>query len=455
MAAFNAISQPRAKRPCTTAVTLNPLKGVVNLRGRYAEDTADVFFVQNETEERLPAHRQVLSVASPVFFTMFNGNWREKRTKTIPAPEEYKWESFKAAIALLYGEMVEVEVSSIPDVYRIAHMYDLHGVLSILAQEVCQWGSHLLGTVVELCVLAENVPEGNNSLLNAAIQYIAGYLDKVSPLDVTRLSYKVMQLLVQSEDITSEELVLLRTLNQWTNAQEDITLRQMKQLYSHIRFGTIPFEGLAECSVIGHDHLKSALQNHQELMVDHVRSNLVLITPRSGQKEVFQVYPMAQGVRAAVQQNRQIEVANISSAPAVGVIYCGKQEIRFKLDLRTEASSLMCTLFSLRSHLALSCYRESKLQTTLTQSCPLKHSEEVWNTQVNTTLTFQHCTVVLDRTGAHVMLQSAGLPARDNVCATMEMTLPCTDAFPWVLTFGVMDWSAHPCTHITIHPPTL
>lgn len=85
---------------------------------------------------------------------------------------------------------------------------------------------------MELCVLAENVPEGNNSLLNTAIWYIACHLDKVSASDVARLSYKMIQLLVQSEDITSTELVLFSSLNQWTNV-----LSQMKQLYSHICFG--------------------------------------------------------------------------------------------------------------------------------------------------------------------------------------------------------------------------
>ena len=455
-----AQSEPEAKRPCTTTVTLNPFKGIDSLRERYTEDTADVFFVDEETKEWVPAHREVLKVASAVFFTMFNGDWKEKGETEIQAPEEYKWESFKAAIALLYGEEVEVEESSIPDICSIAHMYDLGGVLSILAQEVCQWDNHLLDTVVELCVLAGDFPERSNSLLNAAIQYIAHQLQKVSPSDIARFSYEAMQVLVQSENITSKELVLLRTLTQWTNAQEDITLRQMKQLYSHIRFGTIPFEGLAECSVIGHDHLKSALQNHQQLMVDHVRSNLVQITPRSGQKEVFQVYPMAQGVRAVVQQNRQIEVANVSSAPAVGVIYCGKQEIRFQVDLRTEARSMQCTLFSLHRHLTYRCSKESALQATLTQRCPLEHTRGVWVNQVNTTLTYRQCTVVLDRTGAHVLLQSAGLPASPNVRATMEMSLPCPDAFPWVLTFGVIDQllflrNPNTLSHITIHPPTL
>ena len=72
----------------SVAITLHPLKSVGNLRERYSESTADVIFTG---EERLPAHRAVLSVASSVFFKMFDGDWRESREKNIPAPTEYSW----------------------------------------------------------------------------------------------------------------------------------------------------------------------------------------------------------------------------------------------------------------------------------------------------------------------------------------------------------------------------
>ena len=437
---------PRAKRPCIKVT----LKGTDSLKERYPEVTADVFFVDGETKESLPAHREVLKVASSVFFRMFEGNWKEKRERRIQVPEEYKWESFKAAIALLYGEKVEVEESSVPDIVRIAHLYDLTRLMSILAQHLCQWGDHLLGTVVKLCAIAGDFPERNNDLLSAAVKHIARRLEKVDPSAITHFSCKAMEILVQSEAVTSAECVLLRTLNQWTRLQMDITLRQTNQLYSHIRFGTIPFEDLTECSDIGHDYLKSALKNHQHLVVDVVRNNLVQITPRLAQKEVFQVYPMAQGVRAVVQQNGQIKVSNVLGNPGFGIIYCGKQDIRFKLSLTTEASSnyLQCTLFSLHNPFART-MAQSGLKDTLRQKC--QHVRPVFEGgPVEITLKFQKCTVVLHCAGADIMLRSTDLPGRLDSCATIERSLSCYDAFPWVLTFGVTD-----CAHVTIHPSTL
>ena len=173
-------------------VTLHPVKIFYKLRERYSEDTADVFFVDKETQERLPAHREVLKVNSDVFFKMFNGDWKEKVEKEIPAPEEYNWESFKAAITLLYGEEVEVEESSIPDIYRVAHLYDLRAVMSVLARALCRWESDLLDTVVELCVLAQDVPDRNDRVWKAAVRHIADYLEQLSSSDVACLSHGTM-----------------------------------------------------------------------------------------------------------------------------------------------------------------------------------------------------------------------------------------------------------------------
>ena len=460
MAASDDEPEPDAKRPCSPVmVLLQPLKGVGNIRERYTEDTADVFFVEKETKERLPAHREVLKVASTVFFKMFDGDWKEKKKNEIPAPEEYNWESLKAAITLLYGEEVEVEESSIPDIYRVAHLYDLREVITILVHEIHQWGSDMVKTVLELCVLAQDYSDSGN-VLNAARLHIACSLEEVNPLDIVRLSFESMQSLAESENIVSAELVLLRILNHWTNAQSDISLKQTKQLYSHIRFGTIPYESLAECSVIGHDNLKLALENHLELSVDRLRCNLDQVTPRADQEEVFQVYPMVRGVRPVVHQNGQIEVClppqHTASPASAGILYCGIQEIRFQMDLKREASkdkdqSFCSTLFSLRKPRG----RKAK-DCVLEQRCPFNHAEgprSIWQTA---TLNFLHCTVVLNQSGAHITLRS-DLPKDDgDPCATMNMELPFFGRFPWVLTFG---WhtkrSNSPPLMLTIHPPNL
>ena len=237
--------EPEAKRPCNGEITLFPLKSIGNLRERYTEDTAEVFFVNKETKERLPAHREVLKVASPVFYKMFSGDWNEKDEKEIPAPEDFSWKSFKAAIALLYGEEVEVEESVIPDLYRVAHYYDLTAVMSVLAHSIQVWDHHQLSTVVELCTLAGEVEaeqkQEENELIQAAVRYIAQHLEDITgwPVDITGLSYQTILMLVQCENITAKEKVVLSTLNQWMDGNPDVPTRKAQELFSHIRYGTL------------------------------------------------------------------------------------------------------------------------------------------------------------------------------------------------------------------------
>ena len=67
----------------------------------------------------------MLSVASAVFFKMFDGDWKESREKNIPAPTEYSWEAFKAAMTLLYGVEAEVDASLMYSRWRIAMIWGM------------------------------------------------------------------------------------------------------------------------------------------------------------------------------------------------------------------------------------------------------------------------------------------------------------------------------------------
>lgn len=145
-------------------------------------------------------------------------------------------------------------------------------------------------------------------------------------------------------------------------------------------------------------------------------------------------------------------LAYIYNDRSVGLIYCGKQEIKFQLDLPMQAGMFQYMLYSLRSQLASERQGRNALEETLSLSCPHEHAKRVYNSQMTTTLRFQKGTVILNCTGAHIMLQSAALPVRGTACATKEMILYCGGDFPWLLTFGVSGGSS---VSFTIHCPTL
>ena len=409
------------------AITLCPLKGVGNLQERYSEATADVFFVG---EERLPAHRAVLSVASSVFFKMFDGDWRESRERNIPAPTEYSWEAFKAAIDLLYGVEAEVDESSVLDVFKVAHCYDLGYVKVVLAHAILQWDEYMVDTVLELCalvgVLETEEDQREHEVLQAGSSYIVKHLAliKAESSDLNGLPYEAMLKVVQSEDITVPELDLFLLLKQWMGGHLDITLRQAQQLYSHIRYGMIPYEFLSLGT--SQENLDLTLQNHQKLSVTKMRNNLKLITPRLCQSEVLQVYPLVEGLSVSRQIGRW-EFVNVLEPTnyTVGVIFSGRQELSFQLSLNMvgDPNSRLCV--ELSSLCKKSNTKNSAAQMNVANSILNWRSEFLF---------------LLKPTGAFLLRicsRSQSVRLDNDQCQCKSVDLPSRDPFPWILRIGV------------------
>ena len=419
------------------AITLRPLKAVGNLQQRYPEATADVVFVGRE---RLPAHRAVLSVASAVFFKMFEGDWRESRERSIPAPTEYKWEAFKAAITLLYGVEVQVDESSILDVYRVAHCYDLGYVKVVLAHAISQWGADMLDTAVGLCTLAGQLEteeaQKEQELIAAGVEYIAKHLAimKANPTGLNALSYTAMLKLVQSEDISVPEIDVFLLLNQWMEGQLDITVRQAQQLYSHIRYGSIPYEFLS--LGINQENRNLILQNHQQLSIDRLKSNLKQVTPRLCQNEVLQVYPLVAGLSVS-RKSSKWEFVDVTRGDlyAVGVIFSGRQEFPFRLHLNLTRAD------NCRLHTQLSSVSEESSTGEATGERILK--DQILLSQDTISLSYLDIAITLKSTGAFLVLEShncsdcSGYYWPPDKYVSVTSNLPFKGPFPWLLKIGV------------------
>ena len=436
---------PAAVPGPSESITLHPLKAVGNLQERYPEATADVAFVG---KERLPAHRAVLSVASSVFFKMFDGDWRESRERNIPAPAEYSWEAFKAAITLLYGVEVEVDESSILDMYKVAHCYDLGYVKVVLAHAISQWDADMVDTVLELCALAGHLEteedQREHEVIQAGTTYIVKHLAliKAKPTGLNALSYEAMLKVVQSEDIVVPELDLFLLLKQWIGGQSDITLRQAQLLYSHIRYGTIPYEFLS--LGITQENLDLTLQNHQQLSVGKTKGKLEQITPRLCQSEVLQVYPLVAGLSVSRKIGKW-EFVNIVN-PAnytVGVIFSGEQEFTFRLSLKMDERHLIArslqTDINPRLRTRLSSFSEKS--NTAKATAQMSVFEQVYFGGGNLFLSFMDFIITLKSTGAFLVGEShqdqdgCNFPKDKCVCKSVDM--PFEGPFPWILRIGV------------------
>ena len=438
-----------------TAVSLHPLKGFNNLRERYSEDTADVFFVNKETKERLPAHKLVLSVASAVFFKMFDGDWKEKEEREIPAPEEYKWESFKAAIALLYGEEVEVEEASIVDVYRVAHCYDMKDVVYALLQDIRKWDSSMAAPMIQLGVLVGELETDRDQiqeLFQVVMPYLARNLGAITGESLAGLSYEEMLMIVQLEDIEISEVGLLSRLTQWIKDHPDLTIVQGEELLSHIRFGIIPYESLIACEV-GHKNLSLALKHYHQ-PIELVRENILQVTPRSCQKDISPVFPVAPGP-LVVKQGDKCEYSPSSSA-AVGMMYFGRQEVSFEGSITIlggESCTLVCELSTISG--VKNYYYNPRVQR-LTNNTKANLQENVNINGQPVGFNYNQFRVTLNQTGAHFMLQSTDSPLSVNDRArsiSKILELRFSGPFPWLLTFSLTHEGTSPAHSFTFTYP--
>ena len=435
-----------------TMVTLHPLKSVNNLRERYSEDTADVFFVDKDTKERLPAHREVLKVASAVFFKMFDGDWKEKEENEIPTPEEYEWESFKAVIALLYGEEVEVEEASIVDVYRVAHCYDLKDVVYVLVQDIRQWDSRVAAPMRKLAALIGELETDKDIMQKEVLQAVMQYLARNLGESLAGLSYEEVLMIVQLEDIEISEVDLLSRLTQWIKDHPDLTIVQGEKLLSHIRFGIIPYESLIACEV-GHKNLSLALKYYHQ-PIELVRENILQVTPRSCQKDISPVFPVAPGP-LVVKQGDKCEYSPSSSA-AVGMMYFGRQEVSFEGSITIlggKSCTLVCELSTISG--VKNCYYNPRVQR-LTNSTKANLQENFNFNGQPVGFNYNQFRVTLNQTGAHFMLQSTDSPLSvyDRARSISKpLELRFSGPFPWLLTFSLTHEGTSPAHSFTFTYP--
>ena len=121
-----------------------------------------------------------------------------------------------------------------------------------------------------------------------------------------------MLMLVQSNDIAAPEVTLLDLLNKWTECQPKVPFKKVQDLYSHIRYGIIPYEMLLSC--VTHKNLFTMFQMHQCLS------------------------PMSSHVAVGRQKGKWQFMESVLSHP-VGVIYTGKQECCFEINFRVQSGS--------------------------------------------------------------------------------------------------------------------
>lgn len=82
------------------------------------EKSADAHFLCGAEEERIPAHKNVLSKSSLVFDTMFYGSLANDSDKKLP---ETPPQVFKTFLRFCYSDEVNLNPSTITEVMKLLH----------------------------------------------------------------------------------------------------------------------------------------------------------------------------------------------------------------------------------------------------------------------------------------------------------------------------------------------
>ncbi|XP_055299417.1 BTB/POZ domain-containing protein 3-like [Sitodiplosis mosellana] len=97
-------------------------------------DMADVHFVFNsddESIERIPAHKLILMAASDVFRTMFNGTWKEQKEVKIV---DVSADAFKEFLQFFYLNRVKLTMENVDKVMNLGKMYDMAECVAVCSK---------------------------------------------------------------------------------------------------------------------------------------------------------------------------------------------------------------------------------------------------------------------------------------------------------------------------------
>ena len=193
-------------------------------------------------------------------------------------------------------------------------------------------------------------------------------------------------------------------------------MEQAQEVFSHIRYGTLPYDCLVLCRV-GQSSLDMTLGNHKKLSIANLQTNLSQITPRAGQKEVLQVYPLVAGLTQTMQ-GKSHTFSDISESPAVAVVYSGSQEFTFEVGLHynEHRASLVIGLYSVTDT-----EQEKRAEWHLQESVA-----DIQYKRVIVTLTGGRC---------HLVFHSDRQP--DDSTVSKVWDLPFSGPFPWFMTIGL------------------
>ena len=289
-------SVPKKVRTVPT-LTLRMNPSFTGLRENFNSENTDITFVdESEPLHSLSAHKMLLSVTSPIFFKMFQGDWKEKDQEKLPVPGGFQWEVFEAVISFLYGAEVAIEEDKLPELYKAAAYLQLEPLIMAINDKFEHLELEDNKCALEFCVVAKALHDSNPcseslaKLYSTSLGYVAGHIQNIlnQRLDITSLEKETIVDIIKSEKVAAPEHILYSFLAQWTEVHVNgMLFLEVQDIFAHIRYGTIPITQLKELATSKFCHVVyfvSALQQFSSLDVSVLRKHPLQYCPCSAQQ---------------------------------------------------------------------------------------------------------------------------------------------------------------------------
>lgn len=217
-------------------------------------DKADVHFVF-ESDERIPAHKIILSSASKVFNAMFYGKLKEEGDVEIV---DASAEAFKEFLRFFYTNHVKLTIENISEVMYLVQKYDVMDCLSLCANFLLnKVTTENVCSILHSAIMCEQ--KGLVDLCESEISFHFHEVLKSSAF--VKCTRQVLNRFLNMDQFSRNETEVfeacmswVRTLSGVDKLTRDIVLTHLGDLFYNIRFGSM-----------SHDEFVKLLQTYGEL----------------------------------------------------------------------------------------------------------------------------------------------------------------------------------------------
>ena len=247
----------------------------VSLVVRSSSDDSDA----KKSKMAIPAHKFVLSICSPVFFAMFNGELSEK-SDSIDLPD-CEYEGVLEMLRYMYSGEVELEESNVMQVLYVAKKY----ILPSLAEECIDFLIGNLDVASVFCLLSYAEQYDEKRLVDRCWKLIDRETEEVVESEgFATIQRSLLEDIVKRDSLNIREVELFKAVDLWATKEcerQGLAVDgQMKrkilgeQIVKGIRFPAMEEEEFAsvvlDCDILTKEEMACLVKNFNGVLTGPV-----------------------------------------------------------------------------------------------------------------------------------------------------------------------------------------